>query len=364
MISIALILTITAVDIGVSTGIHLGPFLIIAPALSACCAGPWVTAVIGVLAEAALLIVSVFHGGLTTANHVAQLVALAVLSALMVFVSRVHERRSRELGQVRLVADTTQQILLRPPPRRIGSLRMAWLYLAAEEEARIGGDLLAVARADHPCTRVLIGDVRGHSLASAGEALLATNAFREGAHRYASLPELVTAVEDSVCRNLEEVADTAHDPGEHFITAVFLDIPDSGTHVEMMNCGHPPPLLIRGAQQVTALDSRRQTPPLGLCTLVARKDRTDRFSFETGDMLLLYTDGVIEASSPSGDFYPLAERVASFRASSPDTLLHHIHQDLLAHTGEQLTDDAALLVLERVPSRTHHRKCRVGAEGV
>ncbi|MFI1608117.1 PP2C family protein-serine/threonine phosphatase [Streptomyces griseofuscus] len=191
-------------------------------------------------------------------------------------------------------------------------------------------------------------------LASIGEASVVMGAFREGAHRYASLPELVTAVEDSVCRNLEEVAETTHDAGEHFITAVVIDIHDQGTQAEMLNCGHPPPLLIRG-EQVAVLNSRRPAPPLGLCALCARNDRTDPFTLETGDMLLLYTDGVIEARSPAGAFYPLAERVASFPASSPDTLLHRLHRDLLEHTGEELTDDAAFLIIERTPSRHLHR---------
>ncbi|WP_369394744.1 PP2C family protein-serine/threonine phosphatase [Streptomyces sp. CG1] len=274
----------------------------------------------------------------------------------------MRKRRARELSRVRSVAETAQRILLRPPPRRIGPLRVAWLYLAAEEEAQIGGDLLAVARADQPCTRVLIGDVRGHGLASIGEASVVMGAFREGAHRYASLPELVSAAEDSVCRNLEEVTDTTHDAGQHFITAVVIDIHDQGPQAEMLNCGHPPPLLIHG-EQVTVLNSRRPAPPLGLCALCVRNDRTDPFSFETGDMLLLYTDGVIEARSPTGAFYPLAERVAAFPASSPDALLHHLHRDLLEHTGEQLTDDAAFLVIERIPSRHLHRPHLVSHAG-
>ncbi|MFB8183329.1 SpoIIE family protein phosphatase [Streptomyces sp. NPDC055966] len=57
----------------------------------------------------------------------------------------------------------------------------------------------------------------------------------------------------------------------------------------MLNCGHPPPLLIHG-EQVTVLNSRRPAPPLGLCALCVRNDRADPLSFETGDMLLLYTD--------------------------------------------------------------------------
>ncbi|MGW1051779.1 PP2C family protein-serine/threonine phosphatase [Streptomyces sp. NPDC002521] len=354
VIALALIVAITVTDIGIGTSVHLGPLLVIAPTLTASFAGPRLTALVGALAQAALVIISVFHGGLTTTNHVAQLIALAVLSALVVFITYVRERRARELSRVRSVAETAQWILLRPPPRRIGPLRVAWLYLAAEEEAQIGGDLLAMARADHPCTRVLIGDVRGHGLASIGEASVVMGAFREGAHRYDSLPELVTAVEDSVCRNLEEVADTAHDVDEHFITAIMVDIPDQGPQAEMLNCGHPPPLLVRG-DQVTVLYSRRPAPPLGLCALCIRKDSTDPFTLEPGDMLLLYTDGVIEARSPAGAFYPLAERVAAFPPSNPDALLHHIHRDLLAHTGGRLTDDAAFLIIERTPSRHLHR---------
>ncbi|MGW7253828.1 SpoIIE family protein phosphatase [Streptomyces sp. NPDC054834] len=94
---------------------------------------------------------------------------------------------------------------------------------------------------------------------------------------------------------------------------------------------------------------------MGTCAPCVRHDRTDRFTLETGGMLLLCTYGVIEARSPAGAFYPLAERVASFPASSPDVLLHRIHRDLLAHTGERLTDEAAFLIIERTPSRHPHR---------
>lgn len=83
--------------------------------------------------------------------------------------------------------------------------------------------------------------------------------FREGAHRYATLPELTAALEVSVCRDLEDVADTEHDPGEHFITALVLDIPDEGPDAWMINCGHPPPLLLRN-EEVTILHPRHPSP--------------------------------------------------------------------------------------------------------
>jgi serine phosphatase RsbU (regulator of sigma subunit) len=112
----------------------------------------------------------------------AQILALLVLSALTVFMRYVTERRERALSRARSVAATTQRVLLRPPPRRMGPWRVAWLYLSADDEAEIGGDLFAVGRAGHAATRVVIGDARGHSLAAIGEASLVLSAFREGTH--------------------------------------------------------------------------------------------------------------------------------------------------------------------------------------
>ncbi|MFF3409260.1 PP2C family protein-serine/threonine phosphatase [Streptomyces sp. NPDC002742] len=351
-IPLALIVVITVVDIRSPTDVHLGPLLVIAPTLTASLAGPVLTALVGALAVAAQVVIGILHGGLGTTNHIAQLIALVVLSALVVFVCHVRERRARELVRARSVAETAQRVLLRPPPRRIGPLRVAWLYLAAEDDTQIGGDLFAVTRAGGSSTRVIIGDVRGKGLAAIGEASVLLGAFREGAHRYATLPELTAALEVSVCRDLDEVADTEHDPGEHFITALVLDIPDDGTQGgEMINCGHPPPLLLRD-RQVTVLHARHPVPPLGMCELPAASHRTDPFAFESGDFLLLYTDGVIEARSPEGTFYPLAERVATFPAAGPDTLLRLIHDDLVRHIGDQPGDDAAFLVIERTAS--HH----------
>ncbi|MFE1958602.1 PP2C family protein-serine/threonine phosphatase [Streptomyces sp. NPDC059479] len=352
-IPLALIVVITAVDLHSPTDVHLGPFLVIAPALAASFAGARLTALIGALTVVAQVFIAVFHGGLTTTNHLAQITALIVLSSLVVFFCLVRERRGRELIRVRSVADAAQRVLLRPPPRRIGPLRVAWLYLTAEDETQIGGDLFAVARAGETGTRVVIGDVRGKGLASIGEASVVLGAFREGAHRCTSLLELAAALEGSVSRSLEEVADTQDDPGEHFTTALVLDIPDQGPEAEMINCGHPPPLLVRG-REVTVLYSPSPAPPLGVCEPPDLSHRVDPFTLETGDTLLLYTDGVVEARSPAGVFYPLAERVASFPASSPEALLRHIHRDLLTHIGKHPADDAVLLVIERIPAQQTH----------
>ncbi|MFF3754616.1 PP2C family protein-serine/threonine phosphatase [Streptomyces sp. NPDC002018] len=360
-VPVALIAVITAVDIHMPVDVHLGPLLVVAPALTVSFAGPRLTSLIGALAVSAEVFIAVFHGGLGTANHIAQIISLIVLSTVATLICLVREERGRELNQVRSVAETAQQVLLRPPPRRVGPLRVAWLYLAAGHETQIGGDLFGVARTAQASSRVVIGDVRGKGLDAIGEAAVVLGAFREGAHRCDTLPELVTALEESVSRSIEEAAEAAetqHDHGEHFITSLVLDLPDQAAEASMINCGHPPPLLLHG-HDVQVLHSCSPAPPLGVCEPHETDYRTEHFSFETNDALLLYTDGVIEARSPEGDFYPLAERVASFPRSTPEALLHRIHDDLLQHAGKHLSDDAALLVIERAPARLHLRSPRI-----
>ncbi|WP_329453898.1 PP2C family protein-serine/threonine phosphatase [Streptomyces sp. NBC_01497] len=343
---------ITLVDMMSSTAIHLGPLVALAPALTAAFAGPRTTAFIGLVALGAQELVDGFNGE-TMTNHIAQVVALAVLCFAMVVASYVREHRNWQLTRLRSVADAAQRCILRPPPNRIGSLRLGWLYLAAENEAQIGGDLFATARGSGPSTRVIMGDVRGKGIAAIGEVSVVLGAFREGAHRCPTLRDLVAALEESVSRDIEDVADVETDIGEHFITALMLEIPDQDQSAEVKNCGHPPPMLIH-QRHVTALDFDNSSPPLGMGGLPTTGQHTDSIAFEPGDMLLLYTDGVIEARSPSGQFYPLAERLDSFAGSNPDALLREIQSDLISHGGREPADDVALLAIQRLPAKKRH----------
>lgn len=354
-IPVVLILVITVVDIHSPPDVHLGPALVIAPAITASFAGPRLTGLIGTLALAAQAIIGVFHGGLATTNHMVQLVTITLLSVLVVFLSAVRERRSRQLAQVRSVAEAAQHVLLWPLPDRIGPLQVACLYLAAEAEAQIGGDLYAATRTAHG-TRVMIGDVRGKGLPAIGEAALLLGAFREAAHQHTTLPALAAGLEQSVARYMADF-EPEDEAGERFATTLLLEIPDEDPITRLTSCGHPPPLLLRPGEAVTVLV--HPAPPLGVGRTGPEDYTLDVFSFEPGDTLLLYTDGVIEARDPAGGFYPFTERTAQWTDASPETLLHHIRRDLLAHAGGRLDDDAALIAIRRTtaphPPRRHGR---------
>jgi serine phosphatase RsbU (regulator of sigma subunit) len=343
---ILFIVAIVVADAVLPPTVHLGPLLAVAPALTAMFAGPWTTGFSGLLALLALLFAGRLRGGLSTLNHQVQISALVLITCFLVIYCLLRDRRRRELAQVRSVSEAAQRVVLRPIPARLGPLRVASVYVAAAAEARIGGDLYAAARNDG-ATRLLIGDVRGKGLAAISDAAVALCAFYEAAHRCVHLATLVSRLEESVARNLAELtdADTPH-AVEFFITAAVAEVPDDEPVVRMISRGHPPPLVLRG-RRVLKPRFTDPAPPLGMTELITSDQPVETLPFRPGDLLVLYTDGVIEARNRAGAFYPLTERLASWQDGDPETLVRHLRDDLLAYVGGRLPDDAAVVVVER-----------------
>ena len=339
-IPLALIVAIVTVDLAPEPDIHLGPLLIVAPAITASFAGPWLVATTGILAIVGEVITS---GSVPEQDRNAQLAAVALVSAFIVVYSILRDRSRRELTQVRSVAVAVQRVLMRPLPEQIGPLRLASLYLTAEREAQIGGDLYAAARINTG-TRLIIGDVRGKGLTAIDTTAQVLGAFRAAAHQRATLPDLVSFLDDVA--SVEPSRPDVHDAGECFVTAAVLDISDRHPTVHIINRGHPPPLLLHDGT-VTELHANHPAPPLGLGILAPAEHEPEIFPFAVGDVLLLYTDGVIEARDVHGTFYPLVERVSAWAEHDPASLIKRLYDDLRAHAGGHLGDDAAVVAIER-----------------
>ncbi|MGV9911778.1 PP2C family protein-serine/threonine phosphatase [Streptomyces tendae] len=346
MIPVAWIVVVAVVDPFLPPHIHLGPLLVAAPAVTPSFGGPRTVGLVAALAVIAQTVIGVLRDPdeLLSANHEAQILALIVVGICLVVFCAVRERRAKELEQVRYVSEAAQRVVLPPLPKRLGPLHTAVMYLAAEAEAQIGGDLYGAARTASG-TRVIIGDVRGKGMTAVSDAALLLGAFRVAAHRQAPLDELVAYLDRCVRWDVVE-------PGEKggfdetFITATVLEIPDRGTQVRMVSCGHPPPVVLSGGRPTT-MNALRSAPPLGLGELTDPRYHVESFPFEPGDLLLLYTDGVTEARDAAGTFYPLTERVTGWTETSCDALLARFRRDLLTHVGGHLDDDAVMIVLER-----------------
>ncbi|MCO5998839.1 PP2C family protein-serine/threonine phosphatase [Actinoallomurus rhizosphaericola] len=342
----AFILTLLTVDLATSFRVRLSDILFVEAVVATWFSGPRAAGINWTLAAAACAVITLTKGVLTHLTELTALIMVAVFTTAMCY---VRDRRLRELNQVKTIAEVAQRAVLRPLPRQVGPLRLSSLYLAAEDEAQIGGDLYAVTRA-HGKTRLIIGDVRGKGLAAVGDAAALIGAFRGAAAQRDGLSELADFLEGSVRSQQAEPADP-RTLGETFITAVLVEIPDDDPVLRLVAFGHPPPLRLH-EKAVSALEVSEPAPPLGLGELMDSGYRVETFAFETGDVLLLHTDGVIEARDSSGGFFPLNERITGWIEDRPAALIDHLHADLLAYVGGRLTDDAAILAIERTGRRT------------
>ncbi|WP_443334325.1 PP2C family protein-serine/threonine phosphatase [Streptomyces sp. GB4-14] len=325
---------IVSIDMAAGTGRIWLPLLATGPALAAATSRP--RGVLGVGALAIALGASIAYRHDMALPHLAVvLAALVTVTLAGTLASALRARRERVLAAVRSVAETAQHALLQPVPETVGPFQVAVRYSAAAAEARIGGDLYALVPTPHG-VRMIVGDVRGKGLPAVGTAALVLGVFREAAYDEPELLDVVGRIERSLARNLG---------GDDFVTAVVAGCPEPG-RLETVNCGHAPPLLIHGTE-VTAVEPVHPAPPLGLRALSEDTPRLQVVSFDDGDQLLLYTDGVTEARDAGRAFYPLADGLTRSLRDGPDRTLAALHQDLLDHVGGRLHDDAALLLLRR-----------------
>ncbi|MFJ4245818.1 PP2C family protein-serine/threonine phosphatase [Streptomyces iakyrus] len=311
------------------------PLLVAGPALAATTNGPrgvfWVgflTALLGALLG--------IRDGVPGRELTAVLAALVTVTLASGLASVLRGRRERVLAAVRSVAETAQHALLKPVPATVGPFQAAVRYSAAAAEARIGGDLYALIPTPHG-VRLIVGDVRGKGLPAVGTAALVLGVFREAAHDEPDLLAVVERIERSLARNL------GHDD---FVTAVVAGYPRDG-HLEVVNCGHAPPLLVSASGSVSAVEPPLPAPPLGLRALAGHTPGLQTLPFADGDQLLLYTDGVTEARDGGRAFYPLAEGLERHVSHEPARTLDALHDELLAHVGGRLHDDAALLLIRK-----------------
>ncbi|MEU9354199.1 PP2C family protein-serine/threonine phosphatase [Streptomyces griseoloalbus] len=322
------------VDLVGGTGKIWLPLLAAGPALAAATSRPLGVLGVGLVAAVLGAAIGVRHG-MPASELTVVLAALVTVTLAGVLASTLRGRRERVLAAVRSVAETAQHALLKPVPETVGPFQAAVHYTAAAAEARIGGDLYALIATPYG-VRMIVGDVRGKGLPAVGTAALVLGVFREAAYDEPDLLDVVCRIERSLARNLG---------CDDFVTAVVAGYPEPG-RLEMVNCGHAPPLLIRGTDVMT-VDPDRPSPPLGLRALSGESPSLQEVSFTEGDQLLLYTDGVTEARDAGGEFYPLAEGVARHLCDEPARTLAALHEELLAHVGGRLHDDAALLLLRK-----------------
>jgi len=133
-----------------------------------------------------------------------------------------------------------------------------------------------------------------------------------------------------------------------FVTAVYAVLDMENNELTYVNAGHNPPLWVKCDGEVLRLT--RTAIALGVVTGEPVEQRT--IKFESGDNLLLYTDGLTESFNIDGEFYGegrLIESIKSNICTSASDLLDVVEKSLLNFVQDMPpADDLTMLVLRRV----------------
>lgn len=336
LLPVAVMCLVAGLDLLTGPEVGLLPLMSLGPALAPVFSGPGRTLLTGAVAVAAGVLLSLAEGQLGAQQSAIAYVAIAGVTAAGMAASAARQRRERELAAARAAADVTRRVLLREIPVQAGQWRLGVRYVAADAAARIGGDLYDVVPAAG-ALRLIVGDVQGKGLNAVHTAAVVLGAFRESAYDASCLTEIADRLELSLARQAS---------GELFVTAVLAEIAQDGTAAEIVNCGHPAPLMLHGGQASFA-EPPEADPPLGLADLVAVQRKQYSVPLGPGDQMLFYTDGISEARDNSGEFYPLIERGALLAGLDPETALGRLYGDIRHYVGHELDDDSVALVICR-----------------
>lgn len=291
------------------------------------------TVVVGVASVSGAVLVSAVDDAALAAALV-RIGAVVLAAAVAAWVATLRTAREQRLAHLTRVAEIAQNAILLPVPSRTECVSLAARYRSATSDASVGGDLLDVIEAD-TFTFAIVGDVRGKGLTAVRLAATALRAVRDAALTAPDLEAAVGLIERRLARDLDE---------EDFITAVILRIDRAG-RVELVNCAHPPPLLIRG-DSVRPVEPQEPSMPFGL----GPQPTTTRLQLQPGDRLFLYTDGLIEARAvDSRQHVPLAHVTPGLAELPLEVALDDVLQRLRTAAAGRLADDLALLLVEYAP---------------
>ncbi|MEV0093549.1 PP2C family protein-serine/threonine phosphatase [Streptomyces sp. NPDC050738] len=302
------------------------------------------TAVLAAIASAS---VAVAYAVLVPDEHgpseeAVALISTCGLSLLALLIARLGSQRQHLLQQARSTAEAVQLALLRKLPLRTKDFEVYGVYLAADEYARVGGDLYEVIESPFG-TRVLVADVRGKGLDAINAGATVLSGFRVAGYEEPDLAQLTARMENVLDRYNEYAAGAGQE--ERHVTALLVEFDPVRRLMRLVNCGHLEPYVV-GPAGAVEVDLGEAGLPLGFGSLVADPERpVVELRLPREGRMLMFTDGVTEARDARGEFYPLAERLEGWTHLEPAALAKEIERDLGAYVGGRLQDDAAILVV-------------------
>jgi len=268
---------------------------------------------------------------ISVAQTVAAQSAVAIVNARLYAEALEADRLNRQL---KLAGDVQRHLIPQKAPE-ISGLDISGLYVPCHE---VGGDFYDYISLSDERILLVIGDVMGKGVAASLKMASLRSALRAYAEQFEDLGKLVVRVNRLFCHDNET--------GE-FATLFCVVVDQRSSTITYCNCGHDPPVLLRVGKELALAEGG---------TIVGL-DEDSRFeacqeSLATGDMLIMYTDGLADAMNFERVSFGRDQIIEAARQSvqmSAEQAAKNILWLMRKFTG--LTprfDDTALVVMKKV----------------
>lgn len=253
---------------------------------------------------------------------------------------RLQDENLRMSAELAVTHRLQQMILPRPEElEQIAGLEVAGFM---EPAAEVGGDYYDVVQ-QNGCVRIGIGDVTGHGLESGVVMIMAQTAVRTLIANGETDPvKLLNAVNRIIYDNTRRMQ--AHKN----MTLVLLEY-EAG--VLRLTGQHEDVLIVRRNGEVEPIDTFELGFPLGIESDISAFVAETEVRLETGDVTVLYTDGITEAMNARNQQYGVERMhrvIQEYRARSAVQIRQAVIEDVRRHIGTQkVFDDITLLVLKQ-----------------
>jgi sigma-B regulation protein RsbU (phosphoserine phosphatase) len=206
----------------------------------------------------------------------------------------------------------------------------------------VGGDFFDYLQVDGDEERlgVVIGDAASKGVSAAVQALYTSGALRMGFEYQTKISHLLVRVNKLLHKTFSE---------EHFVSLFYGELTDDRNGLVIYaNCGHNNPILFRAATgEAEMLEATGQMlGPFPDATF-----KTESTLMQDGDILLLYSDGVSEASNEEGAFFGeerIIEHVRTNAGRSVKEITQLLLEDVQKFNAQgTLSDDKTIVTIKR-----------------
>ena len=200
----------------------------------------------------------------------------------------------------------------------------------------VGGDCFDVIELTGSRHGFFVGDVSGKGISAALLATLLQGIFFTTASTDVPLPSIFLRVNKYLCER----------SGDDRYATVFYGVLEESGHLEYVNAGHVPPLILRRSGAIEGLVSGNL--PVGMFD--EAEFASASADLQDGDFLVIYTDGVSEAANIHSELFEesrLRTVLEHFKGQTVEEIAEAIREGVKAFTaGAPQSDDVTILAIQ------------------